>query len=312
VTDRTYPKPDLRQGNAFDLIKEVPNGSIQLTVTSPPYNVGKAYERRVSLEKYLTAYGDFAQDLFAKTSDRGSVAWQVGNYIEAGEVFPLDIEFYRMFKEAGFQLRNRIIWHFDHGLHARRRLSGRYETILWFSKSDDYIFNLDPIRVPAKYPGKLAYKGDNKGQPTGNPLGKNPSDIWRNVVTEDWERGLWDIPNVKANHPEKTYHPCQFPVELVQRCVLALSRPGDQVLDPFLGVASSAIGSIMHDREFLGFELDSTYLEEARARIKSFEAGTLKLRPLGKPVHQPTGREKVATVPTAWLKPASDGADSDL
>ena len=108
-------------------------------------------------------------------------------------------------------MRNRIVWHFEHGLHCSRRLSGRYETIMWFTKGDDYVFELDPIRVPQKYPGKKYFKGPKAGQYSCNPLGKNPGDVWT-------------IPNVKSNHVEKTGHPCQFPVELIERLVLALTR----------------------------------------------------------------------------------------
>ena len=107
--------------------------------------------------------------------------------------------------------------------------------MLWFTKTDSYTFNLDSVRVPSKYPGKTNYKpGKHYGLPSGNPLGKNPSDIWK-IVQRDWESALWNIPNVKANHPEKTIHPCQFPIELVERCVLALTNKGDRVLDPFSG-----------------------------------------------------------------------------
>ena len=66
-------------------------------------------------------------------------------------------------------------------------------------------------------------------------MGKNPSDIWE-IVLQDWENELWDIPNVKSNHPEKADHPCQYPVELVERCVLALSNKESWVLDPYSGV----------------------------------------------------------------------------
>ena len=298
----TYPTPTFRLGNSFELTKEVPANSIQLTVSSPPYNIGKAYEPRTSLEAYLEPYRAFAADLFAKTKITGSVAWQVGSHVNNGEIFPLDIWFYQLFKDAGFQLRNRIVWHYEHGLHASLRLSGRYETILWFTKSDQYLFNLDPIRVPSKYPGKLHFKGAKKGLPSGNPLGKNPTDAWENVLTEDWEWAWWNIPNVKSNHPEKTEHPCQFPVELVQRCVLALSEPGDLVLDPFLGVASTAIGALMHGREFLGFEMSPAYLATAKQRVAELTAGTLKVRPLGKPIYQPTGREKTTQRPETWFK----------
>lgn len=291
---------EFRIGDAFRLIRDVADNSIDLTVTSPPYNIGKTYEKRATLASYLSDYKPFIQNLYVKTASRGSVCWQVGNHVARGEVFPLDALFYPLFKEAGFKLRNRVIWHFGHGLHASKRFSGRYETILWFTKSDDYAFDLDHIRVPSKYPGKRAFKGDRKGAPSGNPLGKNPSDFWT-VVSSDWDRLIWDIPNVKANHPEKTSHPCQFPVELVQRCVLGLSRRGDLVFDPFLGVGSSAVAALSYGRRFLGFELHGPYVTEARRRIKALEAGTLKLRPLGKPVYTPTGRERVAQLPIEWL-----------
>jgi adenine-specific DNA-methyltransferase len=210
-----------------------------------------------------------------------------------------------MFKDAGFKLRNRIIWHFEHGLHSTYRFSGRYETLLWFTKSNNYTFHLDPVRVPSKYLGKLYYKGDKKGFPSGNPLGKNPSDFWT-AVTNDWKQAVWEIPNVKSNHPEKTIHPCQFPIELVQRCVLALTDENDIVFDPFLGVGSTVIAAIMHNRQGLGFETNQEYLDIATSRIHAYLAGTLKIRPLGKPVYKPTGKEKVSQVPLDWLeKPAS-------
>lgn len=138
--------------------------------------------------------------------------------------------------------------------------------------------------------------------PSGNPLGKNPSDFWKiKIVEEDWKNETWDIPNVKANHPEKTVHPCQFPIELVQRCVLALTDKNDTVLDPFLGVGSAIIASIMHDRKGLGFELDERYIKTAEERINDYLNGVLKVRPLGKPVYQPTGRERISQIPLNWL-----------
>jgi len=92
----------------------------------------------------------------------------------------------RFSKKYGLQLRNRIIWRFGHGLHASNSFSGRYKIILWFTKSDDYTFNLDAVRVPSKYSGKRYFKGPNKGQPSGNPLGKNPNDIWTTIHEDDW------------------------------------------------------------------------------------------------------------------------------
>jgi len=254
---------------------------------------------RVSIDRYLAQQENVINDLYRVLHPQGSICWQVGNYVEKSEIFPLDIFFYPIFKSLGMKLRNRIVWHFGHGLHARKRFSGRYETLLWFTKSDDYTFNLDDVRVPSKYPGKRHYKGAKKGQLSGNPKGKNPSDIWL-LMQKEWETGLWDIPNVKSNHPEKTGHPAQFPIELVERCVLAMTHEGDWVLDPYAGVGSTLIAAIKRGRRAMGSEKEEKYIAIAQNRLADYFAGQLKIRPLGKPVYQPTGREKIAQFPQEW------------
>jgi len=289
----------LFDGDCSEFLKDIPSNSVDLIITSPPYNIGKKYEKKTTLHSYLKSQEPVIAELHRVLASTGNLCWQVGNYVEKGEVFPLDIYFYEIFKRFDLKLRNRIIWRFNHGLHCSKRFSGRYEVILWFTKSDDYIFNLDPVRVPAKYPGKRHFKGPKKGQLSGNPLGKNPSDIW-DVVTQDWENAVWDIPNVKANHPEKTEHPCQFPVELVQRCVLALTQPEGVVLDPYCGVGSTIIAALQHGRKAVAAEQDSRYIAITRERIQKFEQGVLPLRPLGKPIHKPTGKERIAQIPLEW------------
>ncbi|MEM2592225.1 MAG: site-specific DNA-methyltransferase [Thermofilaceae archaeon] len=286
-------KPDAEivvfAGDVREFVAELPDESIALIVTSPPYNLGKPYENRVSIERYLDAQAQVISELYRVLREDGSICWQVGNFVEDGEVYPLDILYYPIFKKLGMRLRNRIIWKFGHGLHASKRFSGRYETILWFTKSDRYVFNLDAVRIPAKYPGKRHYKGPNRGKPSGHPLGKNPSDVWE-IVVRDWEELVWDVPNVKSNHPEKTIHPCQFPIELVERCVLALTNEGDWVFDPYMGVGSALIAALMHNRRALGCEKEAAYVEIARQRIQDYFNGTLRYRPLGKPVYQPKGQ----------------------
>ena len=215
--------------DALKFLSTMPDEAVRLVITSPPYNIGKSYEERRELNEYLEWQFEVIRECYRVLKPGGSLCWQVGNYVEKGEVFPLDAFFYHLIKRLPeFKLRNRIIWHFEHGLHARTRFSGRYETILWFTKGDSYLFNIDDVRVPQKYPGKRHYKGPKKGLPSSNPLGKNPGDLW-SILKEDWENLIWDIPNVKANHPEKTLHPAQFPIELAERLVLALSAEGDTV-----------------------------------------------------------------------------------
>lgn len=253
--------------------------SMNLIVTSPPYNLGKEYESKQSLAAYIDNQRETIAEAVRLLSPTGSICWQVGNYVDGSEIYPLDILLYPILKAHGLKLRNRIVWSFGHGLHCQNRFSGRHETVLWFTKTDDYVFNLDEVRVPSKYPNKKHFKGPNKGQLSGNPLGKNPADVW-------------EIPNVKANHVEKLDHPCQFPVGLVERLVLALTNKGDTVLDPYLGVGASAIAALKNTRKAYGCDIVPEYIEIAWKRIRQLQAGNLRIRPMNKPVYEPTLRER--------------------
>ena len=279
----------LFEGDRLDLMRSLPDKSIKLVVTSPPYNIGKEYEKRKDLSTYLAEQRETIKEAIRTLADNGSICWQVGNHISKdGEVFPLDALIYSIGKDLGLKLRNRIIWHFGHGLHCTKRFSGRHETIVWFTKGDHYTFNLDPVRVPQKYPGKRNYKKNDKyGTLSGNPLGKNPADVW-------------DIPNVKSNHPEKTEHPCQFPIELVERLVLSMTDPGDAILDPYVGVGSSICAAVLHGRKGFGSDTTKEYLRLAEKRILKAANKTLKHRKMNTPVYQPTNANKLAKPPAEW------------
>lgn len=282
----------LYKGDRLDLLESIPPESADLVVTSPPYNIGKRYERRISLADYMAGQRETVKGCVRILSPRGSICWQVGNHIaDDGEVVPLDIALYDVFKRYGLKLRNRIVWHFDHGLHCTKRFSGRHETILWFTKSDDYIFNLDEVRVPQKYPGKKHYKGPRAGQYSSNPLGKNPSDVWV-------------IPNVKHNHVEKTVHPCQFPVELVERLVRALTVPGSLVVDPYMGVGSTVCAAVLRERRGAGADLVSEYVKIARDRVIQALRGTLRVRPMDRPVYRPDPSSKLTRRPVLYEVPS--------
>lgn len=231
------------------------------------------------MDVYLALQKEVITESHRILSPTGSICWQIGNYIENGEIIPLDIILYPIFKDLGMRLRNRIIWHFGHGLHASKRFSGRYETILWFTKADqEYKFDLDPVRVPQKYPAKKHFKGPRQGELSCNPKGKNPTDIW-------------EIPNVKSNHIEKTIHPCQFPVGLIERLVLSMTSKNDLVVDPFLGVGTTAVAALKNERRAAGAEIEPRYVEVARQRIEKTLKGTIQTRPMNKPVYKPSGHE---------------------
>ena len=270
-------------GDCIDFLRQIPDKSIQLIVTSPPYNIGKEYETKLDIQEYVSQQSQVIDECVRVLKNEGSICWEIGNYVNNGEIIPLDILLYDCFKSNGLKLRNRIIWQFGHGLHCSKRFSGRYETILWFTKTENYTFNLDDVRVPQKYPGKKHFKGPNIGKYSGNPKGKNPSDVW-------------DIPNVKSNHVEKTCHPCQFPIALVQRLVLALSNEQDIVFDPFLGVGSTAVAGIINKRKVAGSEIIRKYYDIACERVNIAYDGRLKIRP-DKPVYEPPDTLSLARNP---------------
>ena len=268
-------EPVLACEDNLSFMARLADGHVKLVATSPPYNIGKDYEDKLTLADYLEKQARVIQECVRVLHPQGSICWQVGNYVDDGEIVPLDAVLYPLFRDQGLKLRNRIVWHFGHGLHCTRRLSGRYETINWWTKGDRYTWNLDPIRVPSKYPGKRHFKGPNIGKLSGNPKGKNPGDVW-------------EFPNVKSNHPEKTIHPCQFPVELAERLVLSMTDEDDAVLDPYMGVGSSVIAALMHGRRAYGCDIVPEYVDIARQRVEQLRAGRLRTRPMGKPIYDPS------------------------
>lgn len=285
----------LYNGDCLNLLKKLPSESVDLIVTSPPYCIGKAYEDpHNDIQTFRKQHTKIFKELYRVVKVGGSICWQTGYHISDKCVIPLDYIVYDIFtslsaqKEHPLTLRNRIIWTFGHGLNSTTRFSGRHETILWFTKGNQTTFNLDDIRVPQKYPGKRSYKGPNKGQLSGNPFGKNPSDIW-------------DIPNVKAMHVEKTDHPCQFPVAIPRRLIKALTDPGDLILDPFMGSGTTGVAALLEGRRFVGAELMKKYYDISVDRLKDTANGVVKVRE-DKPVAEPNPNAAVAKLPDEFAK----------
>ena len=317
-----------------------------LVATSPPYNIGKSYEKRTGLDEYMSWQSRVIEKIVSRLKPGGSVCWQVGNHVKGtgrkAVVTPLDILFHPVFESLGLTLRNRIVWKFGHGTNAKLRFSGRYETVMWYTKGDDYTFNLDPVRIPQKYPGKKHYRGPKKGEYSGNPLGKNPEDVW-------------DIPNVKANHIEKTIHPCQYPVGLLEPLILALTNEGDLVFDPYAGVCTTGAAAALHSRRFWGCEIDRagnhnaskeklrayakqhkldealidkgtdddlraglnaeglvvpSYAEIGAERVQQALDGTLEYRPWDKPVYD-SSQTKLSELPIEMLQARAEAARGD-
>lgn len=292
---RPTNKVTLLNGDCLDLLKALPDETVDIVITSPPYCIGKAYEDpHNDIKTFRKQHTTIFSELYRVIKPGGSICWQTGYHISDKCVIPLDYVIYDIFTSMSenlqhpFVLRNRIIWTFGHGLNSTTRFSGRHETILWFTKGEQTRFNLDNVRVPQKYPGKRFYKGPNKGKLSGNPLGKNPSDVW-------------DVPNVKAKHIEKTEHPCQYPVVIPQRLIKALTNQGDLVLDPFMGSGTTGVAALVEGRRFVGAEIMKKYYDISVERLKDASDGKAKIRE-DKPVVEPNPNAAVAKLPDEFRK----------
>ena len=276
---------------------------IDLLITSPPYNIGKEYEGELSHEEYVALHEDVITTVLPQIKKTGSICWQVGCQVNktgrSASIAPLDFLYHELFMKIAkklnipLKLKNRIIWRFGHGGMAKTRFSGRYEVVLWYTVSDDYIFNLNEVGEPQKYPSKRQTL-EKGGKISGQFLGKNPEDVW------DFNETVWDIPNVKSYHPEKTIHPCQFPIDLIQRLILALTNKGGIVFDPYAGVHSSGCAAVLLDRKYIGAEIDTDYSEEGLKRIKKAVKRKLIYRE-GRGVMDPK-ESRFSVMPEAWLR----------
>jgi adenine-specific DNA-methyltransferase len=274
----------LHRADAVSFLQSLEPETVALTFTSPPYCIGKEYDNSHTLDAFIAEFDRSLESIIAATAAGGAICWQVGHHVSNGCITPLDaIIIERLRRRSDVSLRNRVVWSFAHGAHAKKRLSGRHETVLWYSKGEPLHFDLDSVRVAQKYPGKRHYKGPKKGELSGNPLGKNPGDVW-------------DIPNVKSRHPEKTAHPCQFPIALARRVIRALAPPSELVIDPYMGSATTGIACLLEGRNFEGCDVENTYIQLAAARFGKLLEGELQMRP-DRPPREPSPHEAVAKKP---------------
>ncbi len=264
----------LWHGDGVEMLRALGQRStpIQLILASPPYGIGKEYEVRMALDEYVAWQTDVLRTCVTFLSEGGSIAWQVGNWVDRGRggVHPLDVYLFPVLKQLGLTPRGRIVWTVDHGHHARYRLSGRYETVLWFTKDrpdGGYLFDLDAVRVPQLHPRKRHFKGPKKGQLSCHPLGKNPGDVWT------------DICQVKANHRERTKHPAQMPLALAERVIQMTTGIGDLVVDPFAGACTTVVAARRLGRSAAGADLCAAYLAIGEERLAQLTAGTLPCLP---------------------------------
>jgi len=255
----SYSQPDVLifQGDCLDFLKKLPDEIVSLTVTSPPYNIGKPYEKQRDIEEYLNWCESWIREIYRLTEPHGAFWLNLGYFEVPGRGRALPIP-YLLWDRIPFYIIQEVVWNYGAGVAARRAFSPRNEKFLWCVKDpDNYAFNLDDVRdKTVKYPNQK-----KNGKLKCNPNGKNPSDVWQ-------------IPKVTSGRnrasKERTDHPAQFPIAVVSRIIKACSNPEDLVLDPFMGSGSTAEACLRNSRKVVGFEIRSDYVQVAGRRIENF------------------------------------------
>ncbi|MDJ0579794.1 site-specific DNA-methyltransferase [Crocosphaera sp.] len=253
-------------GDSLELMNFIPQESLPLTVTSPPYNIGKEYEFVLELDDYIEWIAKWINQVYHCTSSQGSFWLNLGylSIPKKAKAIPIS---YLIWDKVPFYLIQEIVWNYSAGVAGKLFFSPRNEKFLWYVKDHkNYVFNLDDVRDPnVKYPNQK-----KNGKLKCNIKGKNPTDVWQ-------------IPKVTSgknrSSKERTPHPAQFPVQLVSRIILASSQVNDIVFDPFFGSGSTAEAAIKNGRKVIGFEINENYINIAIERIKKIcynESGTIK------------------------------------
>ncbi len=242
---------------SLEAMKAIKAPFVDLTITSPPYNIGKEYEKNMPIDSYVNWCQKWMEEIHRITKNSGTFWLNLG-YLELpnkAKALPIT---YLLWDKSPFYLIQEVIWNYGAGVAAKNFLSPRNEKLLWYVKNlNSYIFNLDDVRDKnVKYPNQR-----KNGKLRCNPLGKNPSDVWQ-------------IPKVTSgknrSSKERTSHPAQFPETLIERIVKASSNKKQIIFDPFLGSGTSAIIALKNNRKFVGIELSKDYCKIAKERILDY------------------------------------------
>ncbi len=241
-------------------MSELSDKSVNLMVTSPPYNIdinygnlwtsgkkqaskGHKYKDNIDEEEYRSMIKKVINETKRVLKDDGQIWFNIKNRYSKNEIIP---PFWIMDYFKDMTLKNILIWKFDWGGSTNKRFCSRYEYIFFFTKhKKKYTFNLDEVKIPA-----LNYRPDRYKSQL-----KNPSDVW-------------NISLVSGNSPERTEHPAQYPVELIERIIKVGTNKNDLVLDPFMGSGTTAVAAKNLERKFVGYETEKSYIKIAKERLK--------------------------------------------
>ncbi|MEI6203271.1 MAG: site-specific DNA-methyltransferase [Enhydrobacter sp.] len=249
-------------GDAVELMARMPDGSVDLTVTSPPYNIGKEYERALPMSEYIEWSRSWLSGIPRITASGGAFWLNLGYAPVAGEGKAVPLP-YLLWDKVDMFLIQEIVWNYGAGVAARNSFSPRNEKWLWYVNDPAaYTFNLDAVRDPdVKYPNQRKH-----GRLRVNPAGKNPSDVWAIPKVTTGEGG-----DGRRAAAERTSHPAQFPEAVITRIVRACSDPGDILLDPFGGSGTTGAVALATDRACVLFEIRADYAQIAARRLNAIK-----------------------------------------
>ncbi len=250
----------LYEGDCLDLLRRMPPGIVDLAVTSPPYNIGKEYEVKRDVAEYIDWCDDWIAEIHRAAASSGAFWLNLGylSVPEKARAIPIA---YLLWDRIPFYLVQEVVWQYGAGVAARLAYSPRNEKFLWYVRNQHaFYFDLDAVRDPnIKYPNQF-----KNGKRKINLAGKNPGDVW-------------SFPKVTSGRnrssTERTPHPAQFPMAVIDRIIKGCSRSDALVLDPFMGSGTTAEAAMRLGRPVVGIELNPAYIEIAARRLDRAAAG---------------------------------------
>ena len=247
-------------GDAFSVLTSLPTNSFDLLFADPPYNLSKTFGtekfKQTSLEEYETWLDSWLSLCVPLLKPTASI-YICGDWRSSSAI--------QRVGSKHFKLQNRITWEREKGRGAKRNWKNSAEDIWFFTMSDDFTFNLDDVKIRRKVLAPYTKNGEPKDwekSGEGNFRDTHPSNIWTDICVPFWSM------------PENTDHPTQKPEKLLAKIILASTKPGDLILDPFAGSGTTAVVAKKLGRDFVAIESDENYCLLAQKRLEMAETDT--------------------------------------
>lgn len=244
-------------GDYFNSIKHFPDKYFDLIIVDPPYNLRKDYHGNIFNAKKTEEYEHFTrswlESIHSKLKENGSI-YVCCDWKSSMIIGPILSEF--------FNIRNRITWEREKGRGSKSNWKNSMEDIWFATKSDDYKFNVDKVKIKRRVIAPYKEEGnpkDWKSTKSGNYRLTHPSNFWSDITVPFWSM------------KENTAHPTQKPEKLIAKLILASSNQGDLVLDPFMGSGTTAVVCKKLDRKFIGIEQNPQYVAWSYKRLQMAE-----------------------------------------